>query len=64
MQVCNKCGFSGIQVKGWIHMNSEEVETYSGSSTESKDFWCPKCEEHHLPIDKQEFRKIPNGQES
>jgi hypothetical protein len=63
MKVCNKCGSERIEQMQWVDVNTDEIGGACGSDgAEAADFWCNGCEEHHLPIEKEDFRQIPNGE--
>ena len=62
--ICPNCNSEKIETRIWIKMNSlnnkrtiDKCHITSASNIDDeneKDFWCPECEEHIIPIVKEE----------
>jgi Zn finger protein HypA/HybF involved in hydrogenase expression len=57
--VCPNCGSENMEWKCWVKVNTPEIT--EGAVYGDTDYWCPDCETHQLPINKEEF--INNGKE-
>lgn len=51
--VCPNCGSENMEWKCWVKVNKSEVT--EGASFSNEDYWCPDCETHQLPINKEEY---------
>lgn len=53
--VCPNCGSENMEWKCWVKVNTNSVGDSAVFGIE--DCWCPNCETHQLPINKEEYVK-------